>query len=145
MNRRGLTLFVAILIAGCGSQNSPDKTAAHFGWYLMIPPDIPRPYDDSIDWQSKVSIAHWTIVDSFNSSGVCKEALQKTIRKARQKEQSDSPSVRIADHLKFVAIKNNAVCIPTGDPRLANRPKNATRSRISPNDTSTDSRTLKRP
>lgn len=71
------------------------------------------------------------------------------VRKARQKEQSDSPSVRISDHLKFVAIKHNAVCIPSGDPRLANRPlhssKDATRSRISPNDADTDLRTLDRP
>ena len=121
MNRRGLTLFVAILIAGCGSQNSPDKTAAHFGWYLMIPPDIPRPYDDSIDWQSKVSIAHWTIVDSFDSSAACKEALVNTIRKARRKAQTDDVSVRVSDYLKFLAIKNNAVCVATDDPRLKSK------------------------
>jgi hypothetical protein len=120
MNRRGLILFVAILIAGCGSQNSPSKKATHFGWYLMIPPDTPAPYDSSL-WQSKVSIAHWTIVDLFDSRAVCKEALVNTIRKAHRKEQTDDASVRVADHLKFLAIKNNAVCVANDDPRLKSK------------------------
>ena len=119
------------------------------GWYLMIPPDIPRPYD-SIHWRSRVPIADWTVVGTFDSGVTCKEALEKTVRKARQKEQSDSPSVRIPDHLKFVAIKNNAACIPTGDPRLAKGPLHSSkdaspRARISPKGADTDLRTLDRP
>ena len=108
------------------------------GWYLMIPPDVPRPYDSS-HWRSRVPVAGWTTVDSFSSSGTCKVALEKTVRNARQKQQSDNPSVRVADHLKFVAIKNNAACIPTGDPRLAKGSLHFSK------EASPDTRTLKRP
>ena len=110
-----LALTLASLCLSCAGKESTPKS---MGRYLMIPPDIPKPFDSS-RWRSNVPIAHWTIVGSFHSSDVCKEALENSIAEAYGKAQeSGDPSVRMTETLRFVAIKNNAVCVATDDPRL---------------------------
>ena len=111
-------IFASLCGLSCAERKPPPQPAPQsIGWKLMIPPDVPKPFDSS-DWRSKEPIAQWTIVGWFDSGVACKEALDNTIREERGKEQSDHDvSVRVADHLKFVAIKNNAVCVLTSGRR----------------------------
>ena len=74
-------------------------TLALVGWYLMMPPQTrfwwigPARYDDS------ASFSRWTIEQSFDRAEVCQAA-----RRAIDHQPGN------ADH---------AVCVATGDPRLA--------------------------
>jgi hypothetical protein len=92
------------------------------GWYLIVPPNFTgRPH--SID--SAAPISRWTIVTSFNSADICKEALTELqnkngdpakldatgkLRRFQRRQPADPELARLR--------VNNAACIATEDPRL---------------------------
>lgn len=78
-------------------------TLALVGWYLMMPPPIAG------EPNLGASVAHWMIIDSFDTAAECSRALLLTQNKVREEKYPN------------LGVKNlgYSACIASDDRRLA--------------------------